>query len=63
MENTAQPDRELEKHEENQPPAPSIQQPEPETPESQNDPKDRMKKLQDELTEAKDKYLRLVIIK
>ncbi len=59
MENTAQPDRELEKHEETQSPAPSMQQPEPETPENHNDPKDQMKKLQDELTEAKDKYLRL----
>ena len=59
MENTLEPDRELEKHEETQAPAPPFQQAEPEASENQNDPKDQLKKLQDELTETKDKYLRL----
>ncbi len=56
MENTVQPDQEIEKHEETQFPAPSTQQQGAETSDNQ---KDQMKKLQDELTEAKDKYLRL----
>ena len=55
MENTVQPERELEKQEENQSSTPSTQQQEQET----IDPKDQIKQLQDDLTEAKDKYLRL----
>src|SRR5258706_15639412 len=58
MENTVQPEGELEKpggNQENQPSSPSAQQQEQET----IDPKDQIKQLQDELTEAKDKYLRL----
>jgi molecular chaperone GrpE len=59
MENTIEPDRELEKHEENQTQTPPTQQPESETIESQEESGDQLKKLQDELTEVKDKYLRL----
>jgi molecular chaperone GrpE len=55
MENTAQPEKEVEKQEENQPPNPAAQQQEQVT----IDPKDQIKQLQDDLTEAKDKYLRL----
>ncbi len=58
MENTVQPENELEKQEENQenqPSTPGAQQQEQEI----IDPKDQIKKLQDDLTEAKDKYLRL----
>jgi molecular chaperone GrpE len=59
MENTIQPERELEKHEETQAQPPATQYPEAEETEKQGGPKDQLKKLQDELTEAKDKYLRL----
>jgi molecular chaperone GrpE len=55
MENTAQSGEEVEKQEEIQPPTPAAQQQEQLT----IDPKDQIKQLQDDLTEAKDKYLRL----
>ncbi|HMI65721.1 MAG TPA: nucleotide exchange factor GrpE [Cyclobacteriaceae bacterium] len=58
MENTVQPDKELEKQEENkenQSAVPPAQQQEQEI----IDPRDQVKRLQDDLTEAKDKYLRL----
>ena len=55
MENTVQPENELEKQEENQSPPPPIQEQEQEVLE----PDTRLKQVQDELTEAKDKYLRL----
>jgi len=58
MENTVQPEKEVEKQEENQEnqaPAPSAQ----EQGQVTVDPKDQIKQLQDDLTEAKDKYLRL----
>jgi molecular chaperone GrpE len=58
MENSIRPDKELEKQEENQenqsstPPAHQQEQ-------EIIDPRDQVKRLQDDLTEAKDKYLRL----
>jgi molecular chaperone GrpE len=55
MENTVQPEEELGNQEETQSPGPPTQQQEQES----IDPKDQMKQLQDDLTEAKDKYLRL----
>ncbi len=59
MENTLHPEQELEKHDDlvaETPPGQSPEQPEPERKEAQPDP---LKKLQDELAEAKDKYVRL----
>jgi molecular chaperone GrpE len=59
MENTVHPESELEKHSELEAETPEGQtpeQPEPEKKEAQVDP---TKKLQDELAEAKDKYVRL----
>lgn len=59
MENTVQPDQEVENNEnlkENEPQQPEAAEPKAEAkPEAGND----LKKLQDELAEAKDKYLRL----
>src|SRR4029077_14747060 len=58
MENSVQPEKEVEKQEENQEnqaPAPSAQ----EQGQVTIDTKDQIKQLQDDLTEAKDKYLRL----
>jgi molecular chaperone GrpE len=55
MENTVQPESDLEKQEENQSSPPPIQEQEQETVE----PIVQLKQLQDDLTEAKDKYLRL----
>jgi molecular chaperone GrpE len=59
MENTLHPEQELEKHDDlgaETPVGQSPEQPEPEKKEAQPDP---TKKLQDELAEAKDKYVRL----
>lgn len=58
MENSVQPEKELEKqaeNQENQSSTPLAQEQGQET----TDPKDQIKQLQDDLTEAKDKYLRL----
>jgi molecular chaperone GrpE len=59
MENTVQPDQEVENNDnlkENEPQQPQVTEPKAEAkPEAGND----LKKLQDELAEAKDKYLRL----
>jgi molecular chaperone GrpE len=59
MENTLNPEPELEKHDDTMPEGTPMQSEEPATeqkPEKQPDP---IKKLQDELAEAKDKYVRL----
>jgi molecular chaperone GrpE len=59
MENTLHPEQELEKHDDlvtETPPGQSPEQPEAEKKDAQPDP---TKKLQDELAEAKDKYVRL----
>jgi molecular chaperone GrpE len=59
MENTLHPEQELENHDDlgaETPVGQSPEQPEPEKREVQPDP---LKKLQDELAEAKDKYVRL----
>src|SRR5688572_8510410 len=59
MENTVQPDQELENNanlKEVEPPKPEAAEP---VAEVKQDPANDMKKLQDELAEAKDKYLRL----
>lgn len=60
MDNTLNTEQELSQHDESQQEVPPMQQPEPETaakqaPESQ----DALKKAQDELAEAKEKYVRL----
>jgi molecular chaperone GrpE len=59
MENTATPEPELEKHEDSAAETPSMQQPEPDPKTAAKTEEDPMKKLQDELAEAKDKYVRL----
>jgi molecular chaperone GrpE len=58
MENTVQPEKELEKQEGNQENQSSASPPQQQEQEI-IDPKDQVKRLQDDLTEAKDKYLRL----
>jgi molecular chaperone GrpE len=58
MENSVQPDKELEKQAENQENQSSTPPAQEQSQESA-DPKDQIKQLQDDLTEAKDKYLRL----
>lgn len=59
MENTVQPEPELEKNEESMPEGTPLQSPEPVADEKKADQIDPLKKLQDELAEAKDKYVRL----
>jgi molecular chaperone GrpE len=59
MENTIQSEPELEKHDDSVTETPSMQQQEPEAREEKKAEIDPLKKLQDELAEAKDKYVRL----
>ncbi len=59
MENTINTEQELGKHEESQQEVPQGQGPEPETPKSPPSENNPLKKLQDELAEAKEKYVRL----
>jgi molecular chaperone GrpE len=59
MENTVHPEPELEKHEESMSEGTSMQSNEPTAKEKKDAPIDPLKKLQDELAEAKDKYVRL----
>jgi molecular chaperone GrpE len=59
MENTFQPEPELEKHDDSVTETPPMQQPEPAGKEEKKTDQDPIKKLQDELSEAKDKYVRL----
>jgi molecular chaperone GrpE len=59
MKNAIRPEQELEKHDETGPEAPPLQQPEEQAVETQNSTADQIRKLQDELAEAKEKYIRL----
>jgi len=59
MENTVHQEPELEKHEESTPEGNPLQSPEPEAEVKKEAQADPIKKLQDELAEAKDKYVRL----
>jgi len=59
MENTVHPESELENHNELTAEVPPMQAPEPAGTTKPEQPLDDIKKLQDELAEAKDKYLRL----
>ncbi|MBI1768891.1 MAG: nucleotide exchange factor GrpE [Bacteroidetes bacterium] len=59
MENTVHQEPELEKHEESMPEGTPLQSPEPSAEKKKEDQIDPLKKLQDELAEAKDKYVRL----
>ncbi len=59
MENTVQPEKELEKHDDLVEETPPMQAPEPVSEEKKEDLTDPIKKLKDELAEAKDKYVRL----
>jgi molecular chaperone GrpE len=59
MENKVHPEQELEKHDDLTTETPPTQSPEPAEPESKTIQPDPLKKLQDELAEAKDKYVRL----
>ncbi len=59
MENTIHPEPELEKHNDLVSETPPTQSEEPTTDEKKQDQADPQKKLQDELAEAKDKYIRL----
>ncbi len=59
MENTVHSEPELEKHDDSVTETPPMQQPEPEATEEKNPEPDPLKKLQDELAEARDKYVRL----
>lgn len=59
MENTVQPEPELEKHEESMPEGTPLQSSEPTDEEKKETTAEPLKKLQDELAEAKDKYVRL----
>lgn len=59
MENKIPAEPELGKHDDLDTETPPMQQPEPETSEEIKTEKDPLKKLQDELAEAKDKYIRL----
>jgi molecular chaperone GrpE len=59
MEKTIEPENELEKHEDAVTEVPPTQTPEPEEPVANQTEGSAMKKLQDDLAEAKDKYVRL----
>ncbi|GHM99111.1 protein GrpE [Cytophagales bacterium WSM2-2] len=59
MENNVHPEPELEKHEESMPEGTPLQTPEPAGEEKKESQVDPLKKLQDELAEAKDKNMRL----
>lgn len=59
MDNTLQSEPELGKHDDSMTETPSMQQPEGELKEEKKVENDPLKKLQDELAEAKDKYIRL----
>ena len=59
MENSVQPEQELEKHDDLVEETPLMQTNEPVLEENKEDLADPTKKLKDELAEAKDKYLRL----
>jgi len=59
MENTVHPEQELEKHEDLNEATPSMQSEEPMEEKKTTQADDAVKKLQDELAEAKDKYVRL----
>ncbi len=59
MENTLNTEQELSQHDETNQEVPTGQSPEPETSKPTAAPSDPLKKLQDELAEAKDKYVRL----
>lgn len=59
MENTIHPESELTNSNETAAEVPPMQSPEPAQPEKTEDKPDPLKKLQDELAEAKDKYIRL----
>lgn len=59
MEKTAKPEQELENQEETGEETPSMQTPEPSQEEKKEETGDPFKKLQDDLAEAKDKYVRL----
>ncbi len=57
--NTIHSEPELGKHEDFETETPTMQQPEPSTKEEKKGDADPLRKLQDELAEAKDKYVRL----
>jgi molecular chaperone GrpE len=59
MENTVQPEQELEKHNDLEAETPPMQTTEPVTEDKIEDLTDPVKKLKDELSESKDKYVRL----
>jgi molecular chaperone GrpE len=59
MENTVQPEQELEKHNDLVEETPSMQSSEPVSEDKTEDLTDPVKKLKDELSESKDKYVRL----
>ena len=59
MENTVHQEPELEKHDENMPEGTDMQNTEAEAAEKKEPQADPIKKMQDELAEAKDKYVRL----
>jgi molecular chaperone GrpE len=59
MENTVQSEPELEKHDDSVTETPPMQQPEVEAKSDRKVQEDPLKKLQDELSESKDKYVRL----
>lgn len=59
MENTVHPEQELEKHEDLNTETPEGQSEEPVLAEKKGETPDPLKKLQDDLAEAKDKYVRL----
>lgn len=59
MENTVHSEPELEKHNESMPEGNPLQSPEPAADQNKEPAADPLKKAQDELAEAKDKYMRL----
>src|SRR5258708_35636772 len=59
MEDTLNQEPELEKHDDTMPEGTTLQNPEPAEEEKKVPQNDQLKKLQDELAEAKDKYVRL----
>ena len=59
MENSVQPEKELENHHDLVEETPPMQSPEPVAEEKKEELTDPTKKLKDELAEAKDKYVRL----
>lgn len=59
MENSVQPEQELEKHDDLVEETPPMQTPEATSEEKKEDLADPVKKLKDELAESKDKYVRL----